>query len=99
MTPEGKVKQAIVKSLKEVGAYYFMPVQNGMGAPSLDFLVCHGGKFIGIEAKAPGKKPTPRQELTMRAMQESQGIVFVVDSTFEAARLKEKLLIIGGKNA
>lgn len=78
-TPEGKVKDSIKKTLKNVGAYYFMPVQNGMGAPSLDFLGCFCGQFFAIEAKAPGKKPTKRQELTMGSMAATGGVVFVID--------------------
>ena len=78
-TPEGKVKEQIKRLLREYEAYYFMPVQNGMGAPSLDFLVCYNGQFIGIEAKAPGKKPTPRQEVTMTQMRSAGAICMVVD--------------------
>lgn len=78
-TPEAAVKNEIKKTLKRHGAYYFMPVQNGMGAPSLDFLVCHHGRWIGIEAKASGKKPTKRQEITMQQMRDAGGICMVVD--------------------
>lgn len=67
-TQESKLKDKIKEFLKAEGAYYFMPVQMGYGAPSVDFLVCYRGKFIALETKAPGKRPTPRQELTMRAM-------------------------------
>ena len=65
LTPEGKVKEQVKRLLRSHNAYYFMPVQNGMGAPSLDFLICHNGNFLGVETKAPGKKPTKRQEVTM----------------------------------
>ena len=78
MTPEGKVKAAVKKSLDAHGAYYFMPVQNGMGAPGLDFHCAHKGHAFFIETKAPGKKPTQRQEVTMAKMGKS-GKVFVID--------------------
>ena len=78
MTPEGKVKEQVKKLLKQHGAYYHMPVQNGMGAPTLDFVGCFKGKFFAVETKAPGKKPTPRQELTMADMRKAGGMVFVV---------------------
>ena len=65
-TPEGKVKDQIKSVLNKFGIYYFMPVQNGMGKPGLDFYCCYRGKFIAIEAKAPGKKPTPRQLNTLQ---------------------------------
>ena len=79
-TPEGKVKDAIKRTLKARGAYWHMPIQNGMGAPSLDFVGCHDGRYFAIEAKAPGKRPTARQENTMRAIQKGGGAVFVIDS-------------------
>ena len=88
-TPEGKVKDAIKKMCKRVGAYYFMPVQNGMGAPTLDFLICYKGLFFGVETKAPGKKATPRQELTMSAIRQSSGWCAVIDSVAKAESFNE----------
>lgn len=79
MTPEGRVKDAVKKVLKKFGVYWHMPVQNGMGAPSLDFICCVKGKYFAVETKAPGKKPTPRQELTIEQIQRSGGKCFVVD--------------------
>ena len=61
-TPEGKVKEKVKKLLKAHGAYYHMPVQNGMGAPSLDFIGCHRGLYYGIETKAGNKQPTPARK-------------------------------------
>ena len=79
MTPEGRVKQKIKEYLTAIGAYYFMPVQMGIGAKTVDFLVCHHGRFIGIEAKAPGKKATPLQKYCMLNIREAGGIAFVAD--------------------
>ncbi len=59
-TPEGKVKDKIKKMLKEHGAYFHMPVQNGMGAPTLDFVGCYCSHYFAIEAKAPGKNEFPQ---------------------------------------
>ena len=87
-TPEYKIKAKVKRRLDELPCLYqFRPVQNGMGAPSLDILVCAGGWFIAIETKAPGKKPTPRQEETIKQINAAHGLVFVVDSdeTLEAA--------------
>lgn len=79
-TPEGKVKDKIKALCKKYapGVYYHMPVQNGMGKPTLDFILCAYGHFIGVEAKAPGKSPTPRQALTMNEMTAAGGYVAVV---------------------
>ena len=60
--------------------YRFMPVQNGMGAPTVDFLYCITcGIWVAIEAKAPGQKATLRQTLTMNEMEKAGGMTFVVD--------------------
>lgn len=80
MTPEGKVKAKVNKALEEFGplVYRFMPVQNGMGAPGLDYFLCVNGHFVSIETKAKGGKLTPRQELTKQKIEAAGGWVFVV---------------------
>jgi hypothetical protein len=82
-TPEGKVKALTKRLFKELQRegyplYYHMPVQNGMGAPTLDFVGCANGAFFAIETKAPGKNPTARQESTIKAMRDAGAEVFVV---------------------
>lgn len=81
MTPEGRVKAAVKAYLKMVGAYWFMPVQGGYGAASLDFLVCWQGRFIAIETKRPGMRMTPRQVMTSEQMRAAGAVVLVVDDT------------------
>lgn len=78
MTPEGKVKEKVKKLLKEYGAYYHMPVQNGMGKPSLDFVCCHKGRFLAIETKTEKGKLTLRQQATIDEMQKAGAIVLVI---------------------
>lgn len=93
-TPEGKIKERIKALLKAFGVYVHMPVQNGFGDPSLDFVICAGGLFLAIEAKAPGKKPTARQELTIAAMEAAGAFVFVVSGEADLARLKATLHLL-----
>lgn len=93
-TPEGKVKQAIKDVLTELEIYYFMPVQNGMGKRSLDFLCCVGGHYIGIEAKAPGKFTTRMQDKTIAEIANSGGTCFIVNNVMEAAYLRGSLALI-----
>lgn len=81
---EKTVKTAVKKRLTELGAYQHWPVQNGMGTPCLDCHGCLNGIYFAIETKAPGKKPTPRQELTIAQIRAAGGLVFVVDSTEQA---------------
>lgn len=94
-TPEAKVKDKVKKLLKAHGAYYHMPVMNGMGAPTLDFICCHNGRFFAVETKAPGKKPTPRQEQTMTEISFAGGYVFVVSNQEELDILEAYLHLLG----
>lgn len=78
MTPEGKVKEKVKKVLKEYNAYYHMPVQNGMGKPSLDFICCHKGRFLAIETKTEKGQLTTRQQATIDEMQKAGAVVLVI---------------------
>lgn len=89
-TPEGRTKTRIKKMLKEVNAWFYMPVQGGYGATTLDFIVAHPltGKTVLIEAKENRKPPTDRQA-SMLADAEAHGIkCFVCDD--EADDLKPR---------
>lgn len=78
MTPEGKVKEKVKRVLKRFKVYYHMPVINGMGSPTLDFICCAWGQYFAIETKAPKEWPTDRQKITMKEISEAGGFVFVV---------------------
>ena len=80
MTPEGKVKAKVNRALYNWDhVYKFMPVQMGFGAATLDYLISVNGYFLGIETKAPGKKPTDRQLQTMAQIVAAGGTVLVID--------------------
>ena len=79
MTPEGRIKHLTKQSIVGSGAYYHMPVQNGMGSPTLDLNGCQRGYYFAVECKAPGAKPTKRQLVTMRAMVHAGASVFLID--------------------
>lgn len=91
MTPEGKVKAKVKDVLKKHGAYYHMPVQNGMGAPSLDFVCCHKGLYFAIETKAGNKQPTPRQETTINQIRLAGGLAFVINEVAGLSDLEDWL--------
>jgi hypothetical protein len=81
MTPEGKVKAEIKAYLREIGAYYFMPVQTGYGATGLDFFVCYQGQFYGIEVKRKGKlTATAMQRAVIQQIEQAGGTAFVTDN-------------------
>lgn len=82
-TPEAKVKDACKKYLKAIGAWFFMPVSNGMGQVGIpDIICCYKGMFIAVETKAPGKRgnTTPNQERVIEAIKGADGWAIVVDN-------------------
>lgn len=85
MTPEGKVKEKIKQVLREHGAYYHMPVQNGMGKPSLDFIGCVNGRFLAVEAKAERGSLTLRQKATIADMEAAGAFVLVIQGVDDPA--------------
>jgi Holliday junction resolvase len=79
-TPERKVKSAVREVLKELGAYYVMPITGGYGnSGAPDFLVCLRGRFIGIECKAGKGKTTALQERNLRQIKDAGGVALVVN--------------------
>lgn len=93
MTPEGRVKAKITKLLKSYGErlWYDMPVPTGFGKSQLDYTVCVNERFLAIEAKAPGKNPTPRQELTMAAMRKAGAAVYVVRNDDDLIAVRDEI--------
>lgn len=88
MTPEGRVKKEIKQYLDSIGAYYFMPVQTGYGVRGTpDFLICHLGRFIAVEAKAPGGKVMKFQTAVLDQIRQRQGIAIVAQSAVDVAKV------------
>jgi hypothetical protein len=69
-------------------------VPSGFGKSSLDCIVCYYGVFIAIETKAPGGKPTPRQDFTILEITAARGLVFVIDDAEGCEKLRSALLLI-----
>lgn len=81
MKKEEKLKSEIKKYLDSLGAYWFMPVQTGYGVSGTpDFLCCIQGRFVGVEAKAPGKTPSPWQKKRIEEINKAGGVAFATDS-------------------
>ena len=79
-TPEKKVKDKVKKLLEEYGAYYFMPTTGGYGRSGVpDIVACLRGKFIGIECKANGNKPTALQDKNLTQIMNVGGFAVAVD--------------------
>lgn len=109
MTPEGKVKKALRKTLTAHGAWHYMPVQNGMGCVGIpDIIACvpvtitedmvgkRVGLFLGLEAKAPGfsTNTTPNQANVLNQIYRSDGTAIVADNT-ETLETALKMMSMG----
>ncbi len=78
-TPEGRVKAEIDKVLKAAPECEFdKPVVSAYGNAMLDYVGCSRGRYFEIEAKAPGKKPTARQEHRMETRAASGRKMFFI---------------------
>jgi Holliday junction resolvase len=88
MTPEGKVKTKLVAMLKELGAWYFFPANNGFGKSGIpDVIICWHGKFIGVEVKSSRGKATALQMRCGEQIQEAGGMWRIVRSADDIAAL------------
>ena len=57
-----------------------MPIGTGYGSSGVpDFLACHEGHFIGIEAKAGKGKTTALQEDNLKRIRDSGGTTLVIN--------------------
>ena len=81
-TPEGRVKAAVKKLLKERGIWYCMPIGTGFGNSGVpDFICCNRGAFLAIETKAPGKRKntTALQDDQIMGIHKAGGAAVVID--------------------
>ena len=57
-----------------------MPIGTGYGSSGVpDFLVCHDGHFVGVEAKAGKGKTTALQEDNLQRIRDSGGSTLVIN--------------------
>lgn len=82
MTPEKRVKNQVVKHLKELGedVYYFFPATGGYGRSGVpDIVGCYKGKFFAIECKAGKNTTTALQERELANIAKAAGVGWVVN--------------------
>jgi len=92
-TPEGRVKDDIKRFLKTNGIWYFMTSTGGFGRSGVpDFVCCWNGRFLAIEAKAPGKRnnTTDLQDDEIAAIHKAGGAAIVVDDVQQLQPLLER---------
>ena len=79
-TPEGKVKDKVVDTLKSEGVYYFFPATHGYGRSGVpDIIACVNGFFLAIECKAGTNKPTALQVREIEAIRKAGGVAIVAN--------------------
>jgi hypothetical protein len=80
MTPEKKVKNAVVAMLKKAEAYCFYPVAGGFGSAGIpDIVACYKGRFFAIECKAGKGKTTALQDKNIAQIKDAGGFAIVVN--------------------
>lgn len=98
MTPEAKVKAKIKEVLKDLNAWYCMPMGTGYGHSGIpDFIVCLDGFFVAIEAKAGKGTTTALQEREIRRIGEAKGIALVVREENLGTLARDLKLLVRGK--
>ena len=103
-TPEKRVKEKVVRVLKEEGVYYFFPATHGYGRSGVpDIIICVNGLFLAIECKAGTNKPTALQVSEIEAIRRNNGVAVVVneenwDMVRELIRKLKAATIIGGEH-
>lgn len=80
MTPEKKVKDKVVRILKDEGVYYFFPATHGFGRSGVpDIICCANGRFLAIECKAGGNKLTALQTREIETIRIAGGMAIVAN--------------------
>jgi len=103
-TPEKRVKEKVVRVLKEEGVYYFFPATHGYGRSGVpDIIICVNGLFLAVECKAGTNKPTSLQISEIEAIRRNNGVAVVVneenwDMVRELIRKLKGTSIIGGEH-
>jgi Holliday junction resolvase len=95
MKPEARIKRALRDMLKsefpQVWTYW--PVSNGMGVHGIpDLIMCAGGKFIGVEVKAEGKKVTLLQAHQLNAIEQAAGTALILTGSTAVQTLRVFLM-------
>jgi hypothetical protein len=92
--PEGKLVAKVKDLIKDKGGRPFKiqgtdDTFQEVGIP--DILCCYRGLFVGLEAKLPGGKPTPKQLRVLDEIAEAGGIAVVFTTVGQVASLLGKI--------
>ena len=73
---EGKFKEKVLKDLRSVEQLYVLKTQEMARRGVPDLLICYKGKFIAIELKVDGAKPTKLQDIKLNEIRLAGGLSF-----------------------
>lgn len=93
-TPEGAIKAKIKAWFKARNIWYCMPMGTGFGNSGVpDFICCWNGRFLAVEAKAPGKRSntTVMQDNQIMGIHKANGVAIVIDDVEQLDQLEERL--------
>lgn len=90
MQPEARLGHKIKAALEARGAFVFKVHGSGMMMAGLpDLIVCHDGRYLGLEVKMPGNKPSAIQLHTHTKIEKAGGHAAVVYSVEDALKALE----------
>ena len=92
MNKEQDIQTKIIEYISSIGGIAIKQNEFGIYAKAgvSDIIACVKGKFIAIEVKKPGNKPTPLQTNFINAINEIGGIAFWADNLIDVKnKLKE----------
>lgn len=95
-TKESLVKAKVKAILKELGAWYCMPMGSGYGRSGVPDIICcfgYNGLFLAIECKAGKGKTTALQDREIQRIKDAHGVALIVNEENVDA-LKDDLLLI-----
>jgi len=91
--PEAKLVKSIQSLLVRKGARSFKihgeDSFQEVGIP--DLLCCYRGRFVGLEAKLPGNKPSPVQKVVLNEIVAAGGYASVVSTVGQVASLLARI--------
>ena len=89
---EQHIQTSIIKYIKSIGGLPIKQNQIGIyaqaGVP--DIIACIKGRFVAIEVKRPGQKPTPIQEAFLESITKKGGVAFWSDNLDRVKSLLKK---------
>lgn len=88
--PEARVGRKIAAWLMEQGHFVFKVHGSALMMAGLpDLIACVDGRFIGIEVKMPGNKPSIRQLYVHRRIERSGGTIIVAYNLDDVKKVLE----------